>query len=922
MARPDEPPGYAAGLAFIGTAAYVPLPGYAVGLEFVPGEIEPQPQQYLFPVSIVHDGVGAPSLRLAFQRVTTGGFVSTAFGVPSAINRTTVVKPGGISAFAGGFPTIWNRNQLVFAGNIVPPTAAVPQPTISLRTRYLLHAGANMAIVSASLTATHGRRTIQMLGSAFSSYGTPNITLRNRAIAPASIFFEYATNHLVGGLRFLLPIGFVATRFGTRIVPERQDVYPIGFVGAFGETLIANRRKVIKPNGITTTEQPADRWGRAKVFNLRQVISMYFDSESELNPPSWSLWTLIENKTRVMRPTGFVASRVAEPGIFNNARLLEPGGIATPDPLPTYKAGMVSYRIRTYRIEGLEPPYMSSWGRVHNNARLIAPGGFLASLFGTAMAVNTRRTFDRIGNFISSIVSAPMISYRVRELEFEGRYTIGALALPMPEVKLYTRYVDGIGTDMSGFGNASLSIHWTLITPRWTLQNLYGSPTVRNLTPELRTRGRNSEEFGDAFVRLEWRPVDAEGSNTQLFGRTGIAFRDRSLPIAGFRAGAMGDKLKVTKTGAPPYSTQFVWLDRTTDSEDNVQDGSGIAPPSNQVSVPNMNQKVLYVHQDGSATRFGSPRITANSIRVEPGYQELLVGEPMVSLKIRGITVNSIDEVYEPSKPRLSPNTIWAMTEAPEQAKHNHPTVQLLHPVDGYGRAPGAIFGTARVTLRFRKLFVDDFTNLSMGVPSLQNKRHYISLTGWTSMRFGWHTVPGPQPVDQYDSTDTAVLGTPSVGRPPYIGPLTIKGIGLNAQGFGTHLVEFFNREVRPVGYQATLMGTRLDRDTPYMWQGLRVGPLIPTIPTGFSPSSYGTPWVSFRVREVNPVGFNAFLAEYELEAFDKRMRVTRRAQASAARSITPVGIYAFTSSASDVKPGTHFIRPDGNADQHRKGAF
>ena len=96
----------------------------------------------------------------------------------------------------------------------------------------------------------------------------------------------------------------------------------------------------------------------------------------------------------------------------------------------------------------------------------------------------------------------------------------------------------------------------------------------------------------------------------------------------------------------------------------------------------------------------------------------------------------------------------------------------------------------------------------------------------------------------------------------------------------------------------------------------------MPTIPSGAQTDLYGEPWVSFRVRDVAMQGFDAFLSEYDLEAFDKRMRVTRSEAVRPSRSIAPVGILATDFAASDVKPGIHFIRPDGNADQYRKGAF
>ena len=201
-------------------------------------------------------------------------------------------------------------------------------------------------------------------------------------------------------------------------------------------------------------------------------------------------------------------------------------------------------------------------------------------------------------------------------------------------------------------------------------------------------------------------------------------------------------------------------------------------------------------------------------------------------------------------------------------------------------------------------------------------RRQVVSLTGFTSFRSGWHTLPGEQTVEQFESTDGALYGRPAVARPPHIGTQTVTPSGLLATSFDRALVEFFNREVKPAGYLATLMGSRKDSDSPYMWQGLRVGPLMPTIPAGFDDQAPGEPWVEFRVREVRPEGYDAFRCEYQLEAFDQRMRVYRAPVVRPSRSITPVGFVAFASAASDVKPGARYIRPDGNADQLRKGAF
>ncbi len=83
-----------------------------------------------------------------------------------------------------------------------------------------------------------------------------------------------------------------------------------------------------------------------------------------------------------------------------------------------------------------------------------------------------------------------------------------------------------------------------------------------------------------------------------------------------------------------------------------------------------------------------------------------------------------------------------------------------------------------------------------------------------------------------------------------------------------------------------------------------------------------GTPWISFRVRGIGLVGFDTFLSEYDLMNFAKRMRVIRQPLPRPSVSIAPVGFVAFASAASNVRHGIHYIRPDGNADQYRKGAF
>lgn len=839
-------------------------------------------------------------------------------GAP-ALAKTPEIEPKGFAG-ATGAPTVWPRVRALEAKG--QNAQAFGELSIWFRYRFLPMPGYEASTYGRPVVE-HGRRELLASGARHSAHGTPRIGNANRTLEPASIWENFAHAHTVGGLRYLRPSGFDAARFGARIIPEIQQLYPQGFVAPFGLPALHNALWIVTPPGITTGVQPADRWGAARAWNLRQYVTLQFDPDSALNPPAWPQWTLIENRNRTIRTSGEQAARIGAAQIDNKARPLLPAGIEAPATAPSYRAGLVAYRVRSLRLEGMEAPYLSGWGRIHNRAAVLRPIGSGLDLWGAPAVENTRRRFERIGGFDAAWCGYPMVAERVRTLSFEGRYAIAPPVIRLPEVKLHTRYVDGIGYDASGIGWASLSVRWNRIIPRWTLQNLYGSPAVRNLTPELGTRGRATDEFGDTLVRLQWRPVAPDGASAQLFGRAVIAYRDRSVAVAGLRAWAFGDRLTVVKTGAPPYSTQHINLDgeKGADQEE-AGEGQGIEPPRSAVPMPTINQHVIYVVQKSASSRFGDARVTANSIRVEPGYGELLVGEPLVALKVRRIAVDDFGDPSQPSAPRLSPHTIYAVMDAPEQAKKNHPAAGL-HYVDGYNnRQPGVEFGAPSLSLYHRSIRASSLSAMAFGVHSLQLKRHYIEAAGIASMRFGWHSIPGTQHVAQYADDGMSLYGSPAIRHGPTRGPIKASPAGAEAPPMGGGRIENLHREVRPHGHYATLMGTRKGGDKPFMWQGLRVGPHVPSIVGGFQCDLHGEPWVSYRVREAAVQGFDAFLCEYQLEAFDKRMRVTRRNPYRPPAQLAPAGIDAATYGAPDARSALHFIRPDGNADQYRKGAF
>jgi len=326
------------------------------------------------------------------------------------------------------------------------------------------------------------------------------------------------------------------------------------------------------------------------------------------------------------------------------------------------------------------------------------------------------------------------------------------------------------------------------------------------------------------------------------------------------------------------------------------------------------------------AVRFGEQVVTANSIRVEPGYWDLLVGEPALTLKNRSLAVEGIKPVTDVGRPRFSPHTIYSVMEAPAQAMVNHPTQETLHYVD-HDKSTGRPLtgpGTPRISHWGLKVGAGgvDAPYRQVSEPAVENLRRYVGAAGFLSMRFGVPSVPGKQAANVYDPPDGQAFGLHEVSRPPYTGPQHSVAVGIAPPASPAPTVEFKDRVRSVAGWESLAMGASVQGDTPFQWQGLRVGPLVPNIPEGFDAQAHGTAWVSLRVRDVAMQGFDAFESTYDLAHFDLRMRVRGTpAPQPPAQVLGAVGIGPVSAGTPDARRGTHYIRPDGNAEQYRKGA-
>jgi hypothetical protein len=278
-------------------------------------------------------------------------------------------------------------------------------------------------------------------------------------------------------------------------------------------------------------------------------------------------------------------------------------------------------------------------------------------------------------------------------------------------------------------------------------------------------------------------------------------------------------------------------------------------------------------------------------------------------------------------KPRLSHHTIYAVLEAPEQAMRNHGTFGgMLRPVNEGARiggptvtqwnnaiAPSGIGGNGAL---------GSWGFWGVGMPTLYNKRQFIQATGTYMGRMGWVTIPGPQTILQEDSILSLQWGGATVSRPPYRGPMYVSSVTVGAGGMGAHMVDFYHRRLYPRGFLSQSLGGPNPFASANMPNSLTVGPPNLHQQVGFDATTYGNAWVSLRVRGVTAQGFESFLSEYDYQNFKHRMRVRRAEKPVVRLTLAPSGLESAWVGTPGVRPGVHFIRPDGNSDQFRKGAF
>lgn len=879
------------------------------------------------------------------------GIDSLRMGAASIVNKTPSIFVESINPFDTGTPAIGHAirfvvptgfDHLLFGRAVLTKTpelktighqsSVIGQSWISHKNRTidLIQKGIN-SFKAGELTTWYGQRPAKISGWQTASYGNPTLThevrevsgqgfrrdaygqawvsFGTRIIEPQGIYKDFPSNHMVGGTQTIKPAGYEATLWGERIIPDSQSIQPLGFRELWGNATVDLHTNYIAPVGyISVGQQPADRWGDITVYNKLQYIVQEFDINSGLVPPKWSDYLLVANRNIQMNVTGFISQKFGYSQIDNNATPLLPEAI-TP---PTIDGGMISHGVRTLAPEAITPIPMSDWGVVHNSGRVIAPPGVVHTGSGLPVVANTRRYYTGVGRLDSLEAGTPMIAYRIRTIDIERRYSIEPPQIELPTIDLHTKYIGFNGYETTKYGLPSLSIHFNIIGPSWRHRDDFGYGAVRNVTPELQVGAFDSQEFGRASIRTQWRHVQAQGDTATLFGSAMIADTKQQIVLRGWQDSIISQLHTVTKTGTPPYTTQNIWLQNESNPS---KDGFGIKPTS-EPSRPGLNQNVLYA-RGFIATKFGEAIVSSNNLYIDIGISIKNFGTgTSVRNQNRFIDVTGID------------NTIKTSDELMVTPFYIRP--RSFNQSGDYNSFPnGNKFGRTVVTNQHRTIYPRGHSSSNVGY-SCRVVLHtrYVEPPTIRGFAMGFPEIPfTPKTIDVKDyGFDSQVHGEAEVSRPPYTGPQDIKGRGFNSLSISSnHRAELLHRELLAVGSDHLRMGTRLANDKPYMWQGLRIGEFVPMSIGAGDTSVFGDTRIGLRVREIPIEGFDTFRSEYEPMRFKDRMKVTRSnssAEDNLIQSINAMGINSEAIGAIETKWGQQFIRPDGNSDQFRKGGY
>lgn len=870
------------------------------------------------PTGLVASAVGAPLVGGRVREVGTFGFRVVRYGVPAvAFWGNPPVATAGLVSMALGEPavTFYRRELIGFA----PPQGAMTQwgeAEVFIRLPKIVRVPAWTSLTfGGHLVAWHTRWVTHRAPFAGGAPGAPGVIHKDRPLFPlgqAALFVgvPWVSRNIV-----IAAHGFDAARDGRATLAFGNVLQVVGIQDSpLGACWVSRSPRVL----LFKARPPSHALGHeARVFNRRQVLVIP-DQTEHRTPTAWgAAW--VHNRNRVLGVMGLHSLRmpIQFEGVWLAGRALV---VATTDSTAWGERTFIAPRIRALHPPGLDSWRPARWGtRVHNAAHALFPTGW-DSLTGLRNPVVwDPRQVIKVFRPPTGDVGLAFIADRARTITVPAPY-IQQSRLGRPFVGNWEGSLEGGGWDSARLGAVIVEGPYRRgFTPRWLYRDPLGTPAVTNVIRELRVGGRASSLLGNPpWVSHSPRFLAPNGIIHEVFGRSAVRDRRQTVALVGWHSLTCDRWTWVRKALPDPPPNPRVVLDG------HPNPGGDLAK---QVGVPSLSIIALFP-EGWSSLRFGpETNLLARSLWVH-SYWPFTAFGTFDSNRTQTVDLTT-DHVALPLDPhesgamtqwggvphghRVSPHTIWARLDTPQQAKDNHPNgrpfeeLVPLREEAPTGRFPW--FGRPSVINRDRRIVQGHptwpSTQASKVAPSSRVNMPLVTLRQQTIAPEGFRSVLFDYPVLLPHTKKLRGIGwvAGAFGRATLDAPVipTTRSLlmsGWSAFASGTTRVELLHRAVLLAGAAHTQWGN----NAPLVHFPRRLGG------HGLSATQFGTAWVSDRVRVI--AVFGTVMTRADWRSFNERMQIRLANPESLDQwRVFPSGLGTFQAGRAEVSSGQRVIQ-------------
>lgn len=676
-------------------------------------------------------------------------------------------------------------------------------------------------------------------------------------------------------VRYLFPTFIAGTSYGTPLVGRQQTLTLTGISPGLIPNIhsledFSNKIKVNNGSadpalyGIATLRNQrdilyvqnnywiAEQFSTPRVYNKSQFVSPFPYQNTNGDPAGYGSLTII-NRNRVLTTFGHQDSRFSfyAADVYNNARAIQPIGITT-----LWGTALVAYRNRTVVPTGFDAFYSGPYHIVYNLARIVSTVGFREDTLGLPVVFNRNRTVKQFFPYEGGTFGTPFVAYRIR---YVGPFPFNDIPAAYPEVRFNPYPVRPLGIDSYRTGGHDLYIHFNIVAPKSVnvpIDPTIGQPLIENRNKTIGPYAYEQTTFGSSTIQNHKRYILASVGNTNVFGLTLVEDARRRVGPQPFSSHVVSVFAQVRNVIPDPPGQQTII----------VPEGS----VSSQFGNPSMGYQTLFlVGIAPPGPSFHSVR--TNDIRPPSLPYDDYVGTPSL-ISARYIYPEQVpypapsgagESDLFTSKPRLSPNTIYApgSDQATQQAKNNNGGAgqvidqelfgglriefknRTIYPLWNSGEIPDlkTLWGNASVDLRTRRIYPSPVRGFRAGDLNTNRAQELLNVSVGTTSAFGSTLVYDPAYI-------------------PHIAPSGIEPLMISLPD-----ITLKNRRVNVLSTEEqTLWGLPL--------MGYTRRPEF----QGYVATQWGVPRVEYRNRFLHPVGNDMFLSANTLYGFNQRMRVSR----------------------------------------------